>query len=771
MLKPVSPTHAPARRPGAPLLDLEHYDRTPTLSPVERATLTEVLKPNTFLHHNGRVRHIIATGLERLILPLEELLTLMRTPHYLFGHIMLAFLREIARRDRSFWGWSETEWVDSIGLTYAGYCERHGLRERATGRMEMLAAAYFFGGFTHFSLFPKGSLQIRLLARRVFGSQAITSAAERIAPMLTRWGYASYDSLRDALEQMLALTFLTNRSPRLEDVTGALLESLREQAPTESIANAFILLSRVLVELHLLEQALPSYHARMRMPFRQRAETTGIAPEWVDWCFRWHHLAVYLSPTVRDKYGFVLLKVGRWLAQQHPEVTTPGQWTAALAADWVATVETMHGRDFSGIFARRRGIRDAGKPLAPRSKKHHLEALRAFFRDLQEEPFNVPRAFDPNRAFRTPQSIYRLIGPDPRDIDPLLWARLVHAAHTLTEQDLPRTHPGGYHYPVALVRAVALLWCYGALRVNEICRLRVGCIRWQREDVPVVETGEVLPKDAVCFLNVPVNKTSTAFLKPINPVVGKAINAWEAVRPHQPLALDPKTGERVHYLFALRGRPISRQYVNATLIPVLCKHAGVPPADEHGNITSHRARATIATLLLNAPEGLSIWELMQWLGHQRISSTEHYARRKQARMAVAYTKAERNSLLIEALVDTKADAHGDIKVYYVLGEDGLCSNPEWAACIYRLACRKCPFFIPAEQAQQIRAQERIKRFLEVVDLTDDELRAVQEDEQKITENIERTAALPTPTVLRQRPKGQPIKGIPLPVITQSKHHH
>ena len=48
-------------------------------------------------------------------------------------------------------------------------------------------------------------------------------------------------------------------------------------------------------------------------------------------------------------------------------------------------------------------------------------------------------------------------------------------------------------------------------------------------------------------------------------------------------------------------------------------------------------------------------------------------------------------MLIETLVETKADPHGNIKVYYVLGDDGLCSNPEWATCIYRLACRKCPF--------------------------------------------------------------------------------
>src|SRR5258708_6724786 len=100
---------------------------------------------------------------------------------------------------------------------------------------------------------------------------------------------------------------------------------------------------------------------------------------------------------------------------------------------------------------------------------------------------------------------------------------------------------------------------------------------------------------------------------------------------------------------------------------------------------------------------MTIWEMMQWLGHHNVNSTQHYVRRKQQRVAVAYTKAERNSLLIEALVETKADPHGNLKVYYVLGDDGLCSNPEWATCIYRLACRKCPFFIPKEQARQIRS--------------------------------------------------------------------
>jgi hypothetical protein len=60
----------------------------------------------------------------------------------------------------------------------------------------------------------------------------------------------------------------------------------------------------------------------------------------------------------------------------------------------------------------------------------------------------------------------------------------------------------------------------------------------------IPETGEILPKDATCFLDVPVNKTSPAFTKPVHPLVGKRVNEWEQARPaEQPRAVDQKTGE------------------------------------------------------------------------------------------------------------------------------------------------------------------------------------------------------------------------------------
>jgi hypothetical protein len=116
----------------------------------------------------------------------------------------------------------------------------------------------------------------------------------------------------------------------------------------------------------------------------------------------------------------------------------------------------------------------------------------------------------------------------------------------------------------------------------------------------------------VCLLDVPVNKTSTSFTKPVDRVVGEAIAAWEKVRPHGLKLLDPKTGERVDFLFLFRLTVIGKGDLNRVLIPVLCSKAGVPNDDVRGNITSHRARSTIASQLFNAKELMTLFELLAY---------------------------------------------------------------------------------------------------------------------------------------------------------------
>jgi hypothetical protein len=65
-----------------------------------------------------------------------------------------------------------------------------------------------------------------------------------------------------------------------------------------------------------------------------------------------------------------------------------------------------------------------------------------------------------------------------------------------------------------MVRPFVITWLFAALRMNEILRLRLGCIRWQREGVVIPETRDSLAADAVCFIDIPVNKTSTEYTSP-----------------------------------------------------------------------------------------------------------------------------------------------------------------------------------------------------------------------------------------------------------------
>lgn len=129
-----------------------------------------------------------------------------------------------------------------------------------------------------------------------------------------------------------------------------------------------------------------------------------------------------------------------------------------------------------------------------------------------------------------------------------LWAKLVWAGLNFTADDLPRM--GGYrresrwrtHHRFELIRAFVVTWLFAGLRVNEIIRLRLGCVRWQHADAPTPEAEQTSKHDAVCFLEVPVNKTGRAFTKPVDRLVGEAIAAWEKVRPSQPKLTDSKTG-------------------------------------------------------------------------------------------------------------------------------------------------------------------------------------------------------------------------------------
>lgn len=360
---------------------------------------------------------------------------------------------------------------------------------------------------------------------------------------------------------------------------------------------------------------------------------------------------------------------------------------------------------------------------------------------------------DPPSLRSSPRSVKALIGPCPRVIADDVWARLLWAGLNLGAQDLRRSDNQPTYYPIEFVRAVAIVWLFAGLRSDEIVRLRVGCIRWQREDILVPGTGEVLPKSTVCLLEIPVNKTGTAFTKPVDPVVGEAIGEWERVRPQQPVFADRKTGELVHFLFCQRARPLTPEYLNGSLIPILCRKAGVSKADARGSITSHRARSTIASQLFNAREPMSLFELQAWLGHRSPATTQNYVALTPTKLAKAYVDAgyfARNVRAIEVLIDqdavrSAAAAAGEPWRYYDLGH-GLCSYEFFDQCPHRMACARCDFYSPKDsgRGQLLEAKTSLLRLLQEIPLTEEERSAVDGDLSALDRLVARLVDQPTP---------------------------
>jgi integrase len=393
-----------------------------------------------------------------------------------------------------------------------------------------------------------------------------------------------------------------------------------------------------------------------------------------------------------------------------------------------------------------------GRPLSAKSKAGYITAVRIFFHDCQEWEW-IARRFDPSRALATPRSIRALTGPDPRVIADAVWAKLVWAGLNLEASDLP-ANTGGQFYPLELVRALAITWLFAGLRSDELSRLRLGCIRWQREELEV--TGQPLehvPKEAVCLLDIPTHKTGTAFTKPVDPLVGQAIAAWEAVRPAQPPMLDRRTGEHVQFLFCYRATRVAKEYLNVGLIPALGRKAGVPLEDVRGRITSHRARATIASQLYNAKEPMTLFELQAWLGHRSAETTQYYARITPTTLAKAYTDAgyfSRNVRTIEVLIDRETiesgqAAHGTPWQYFDLGH-GYCTYSFFEQCPHRMACARCDFYLPkgSSKGQLLEAKGNLQRMLATIPLTEEERAAVEDGEVALDQLLKRLVDVPTP---------------------------
>jgi integrase len=743
-------------------VNLDHYNQRGRLTGLELGGLT-ALGPSLLRRSGYDANAVTWQSIRRLSCPLDDARAALRwgpdTRHqrrFSLDAVGLVLMR-CAELRMGLWGWSMQDWADLIATSAEDFQRPWPGRIDSGVRPYVIAYAYLLGGFTGFRLV--GRFHRPSLAWRVFGRESVDDAVHQIGRVLIGWGYRADDQ---QLSTVVCQMLLLNRSPFLRDLTAETMTRLRQDPVTgPRLAGGIHGIHRALAALgHVEAPPAPKYG--------QGPEAIeGTTPGWAEWVERWHATST-LTPTVRGIYRIVLAKLGRWLAVEHPHVTGPAQWTRQTCASWVAAMDRMNVGDYVQRQAKRQA--HAGKPLTPKTKSAYLRVTRAFMRDCQEWDW-IPRRFDPSAALGTPRSIKALLGPDPRVISDDVWAKLLWAGLNLDPADLPPR--AGQSYPVELIRAVTLTWLFSGQRSDEIARLRLGCIRWQHDGMPIPgDSGEVLARDAVCLLDVPTHKTGTAFTKPVDPLLGQAIDTWQAIRPRQPAMLDRKTGERVDFLFATRARRVGKHYINNAIIPMLCRKAGVPTADVRGNITSHRARSTIASQLYNAKEPMTLFELQEWLGHRSPEATQHYAKLTPNTLARAYRDAgyfARNVRTIEVLVDRDAVASGAASTgqpwqYYDLGH-GYCTYTFFEQCPHRMACARCDFYTPkpSSKGQLLEAKENLQRMLAGIPLTDDEQAAVDDGQAALDQLLGRLTDTPTPAGPTPREIGVPATATLLPI--------
>ena len=557
-------------------------------------------------------------------------------------------LRYCATSGRAWWGWTAWDWAAVCGPSSQAFRAAQPLPTETTVRPFTIALGYLLGEFSDFQ--HLGNFNRLQLAQLVFSAadRGGDEAGQRgdgplglPQPDPRRWPLPATrhprpgpaDQPQPRLEDLGTAAFVALRAhPATSGRHPGALHALQRWSPTSATATR---------RCGPASTTLPASSAPTRAG--PRGSSAGMTPP----------PSPPRSAPGPDPDGQGRTVAGRRAPRDHRTgPVDPVDLRGLGRRDRPDDRRRLHPAPRSPQPARR-------GPIAPRTKAHILTASRAFFRDCQEWEW-IGRRFDPTRALAVPRSVAALIGTDPRIIADDVWAKLIWAGLQLQAEDLPGTSAGSY-YPLPLIRALALTWLFSGLRSDEISRLRVGCIRWQQDGHPIAgDSTDVLAQDAVCLLDVPVHKTGTAFTKPVDPV-GQAIEAWQALRPDQPTRPDRKTGEQVDLLFSIRAHPVAKHYINRSLIPALCAKAGVPTADVRGNITSHRARSTIASQLYNAKEPMTLFELQAWLGHRTPSSTQHYAKINPNTLSKAYSEAgyfARNIRTIEVLIDRDAVAAG-----------------------------------------------------------------------------------------------------------------
>jgi integrase len=349
--------------------------------------------------------------------------------------------------------------------------------------------------------------------------------------------------------------------------------------------NEFPWIARALIYLKILSKdALTDLFGHPESTRWWEHNHPDVDPQWLAW------IRTYIAQTHRygEEYRRIvfhhLCVAGRWLKRHHPGIVTPEQWDEALSQEYVTwACNAKRGELVSEAAHLLVQKSRADVPLRASSIDGRISALRKFFKDIQRRSYQVGEGppqrpvltWNPDEVLATPENIKRQLVPNPRNLDVAWWHKLTWAAASLSTKDLPLRN--AVLQPLAYYRAVGLLWVTAARRSDEIRRLKVGCV--SREWAPEMrdEDGNLLePEEDLCYLRVPVNKMQGEFWVPIPSYTADAIEVWERLRPKlQDPQIDRKEKKATTYLFMTRNKLMGQTFLNDSVIPLLCRVAGL----------------------------------------------------------------------------------------------------------------------------------------------------------------------------------------------------
>ena len=265
-------------------IKLDDYDRNPELNSEEAETLRSSLPSLANAVPPSIV--IEKCGLPRLMKPLEDVCTHIELQRKYWPNLKALMIRDVAERGRSFWGWSEKEWLDSI---------KRGGHEKPS----VAAAAYLLCRFDSLHELGRYNFLFYGLAIRIFGRKRIRSLFAELGAMLVEWGYRDRTA-RIYIPRAMCEVLVTNRSPHLEDLTFELLQKVqqRRQKKTSTLPNALGLDTR----FSFPENPAGNIHPRsnrQRQPidvrihhihiFLRRIVLPFVVQERQDGVLPWHH--------------------------------------------------------------------------------------------------------------------------------------------------------------------------------------------------------------------------------------------------------------------------------------------------------------------------------------------------------------------------------------------------------------------------------------------------------------------------------------------------